>query len=415
MACSAYATTSIIPFDTGRSYVVRSLPLERTEYRFEDSMGRTEKDKAFLNQFETLFLAASKGDLATCKGVVDQGFRDFNAYSVGRFGTGGGSSLDNISPLQIAQDRGHTEVAEFFKKFMSEKYSPQAYDSELDLHLQQLDAAMKGIFSLTLDLDEERPTPPKINNTRPVKSALPIPEILNQSSNHVLLKRPDRIQIDEKGLTRYATSQKIEVLIEELKERGPLIALGKIGPGCYVNDASKLDGKFCGEELYGWKPGATRKESSKQNCLLIIGAKKNEDRELVYFVLSQDMTANQDSSIREHKPSNKVYVTSHKTFSSYLSELYPCTSLVEGGYIQMLCSMPLDSILKEREAECKAIGQKAFNEFKEKSGGNSFAAKEAVQDLCDSILSIAKDGALRKRYVESAWGGIGDDNWRWHG
>ena len=42
----SYATTSIIPFDSGRSYVVRDKdPKIRTEFRFEDHMGRTDLDK----------------------------------------------------------------------------------------------------------------------------------------------------------------------------------------------------------------------------------------------------------------------------------------------------------------------------------------------------------------------------------
>ncbi|KAF3361909.1 hypothetical protein PHSC3_001563 [Chlamydiales bacterium STE3] len=65
------------------------------------------------------------------------------------------------------------------------------------------------------------------------------------------------------------------------------------------------------------------------------------------------------------------------------------------------------------EAKCKAIGQAAFNEFKEKAGGNSWAAKEAVQKICDLVRSLAQDGALRKQYVERAWDGIGDAKWRW--
>lgn len=142
----SYSTSSIIPFDTGHSYVVRSLPLEPTEYRFEDKMGRTTEDRKFLEQFESIFLAASKGDLRVCKAVVDQGFCDFHAYSVGRYGTKQ-KRLDNISPLQIAQDSEHTHIVEYFKKVMAEKNSmhPSMPTAKIDPYFKALNAAMQGL------------------------------------------------------------------------------------------------------------------------------------------------------------------------------------------------------------------------------------------------------------------------------
>src|ERR1700722_2146417 len=71
----SYTTSSIIPFDSGRSYVVRGIqPNERTEFRFQDHMGRTAADREFLQQFERIFLAAANGDLAKCQRVVQEGF-----------------------------------------------------------------------------------------------------------------------------------------------------------------------------------------------------------------------------------------------------------------------------------------------------------------------------------------------------
>jgi len=120
----ANSTSSVILFDSGRSYVVRGFHIEHdTEYRFTDSLGRTELDRKFLNQFEKIFLAAADGDLKTCQEVVDEGFCDFNAVSYGRFGTSFGKRLDGISPLQIAEERGCREVVELFKKVQSNKAS----------------------------------------------------------------------------------------------------------------------------------------------------------------------------------------------------------------------------------------------------------------------------------------------------
>ncbi len=270
--------------------------------------------------------------------------------------------------------------------------------------------------------------------------------VLDQSSNCVFFDKPSEIQINEEAVTRYATSQKIEVLIEELQGKGPLIALGKFGPTFYVDIPFKLKDKVCEKDIFGWKPGAERTNFSGQNSLLILGAKKNVEREYVYFTLSQDITPNKNTYIRQHKPSNtdtKIYVVSHKTFRDFLFDLYspvptstseplkespiyyissqpkgkPELSISEREYAEKLSSiMPLDSILDmgEGERNCKEIGQKAFDEFKRKANGNSTEGKVALQKICNSIAFIAHDGFLRKQYIERAWAGIGDENWRWH-
>ena len=268
-------------------------------------------------------------------------------------------------------------------------------------------------------------------------------KVLDQSENSIFFDKPGKIQINEKAVTCYATSSKIEVLIEELKEKGPLVALGKIGPAVYVDAPFKLSNKVGNHDIYGWKPGVARKDSSKQSHLLILGAKKVDDRECVYFTLSQDLTLDSTSYIRQHKPATtdtKIYAVSHNTFSNYLCDLYPPVqpsekandssvfsisskpentpklSPLEREYAETTASiMPLNSILDRGigESNCKAIGQKAFDEFKKQANGNSWAAREAVQKICNSMLSLAQDGSLRKQYIEHAWNGIGDENWRW--
>jgi hypothetical protein len=254
---------------------------------------------------------------------------------------------------------------------------------------------------------------------------------LEHSSNYIFFENPKNVQINEDAKTRYATSSKIEVLIEELKEKGPLVASGQIGPDAYVDKPFKLKNKIGDYDIYGWKPGSARKEFSQNNYLLILGAKKIEEQEIVYFTLSEDATLNTTSYIRQHKPSHtdsKIYAVSNNTFKTYLFDLYPPVQPIEKAknssglvpleqaYAQTLASlMPLDSILDRGagERKCKEIGQKAFDEFKKNSHGDSWAASEAVIRICDSMLSLAPDGKLRKQYVEKAWDGIGDDTWSW--
>ncbi|MCB1180862.1 MAG: hypothetical protein KDK55_02410 [Chlamydiia bacterium] len=76
--------------------------------------------------------------------------------------------------------------------------------------------------------------------------------------------------------------------------------------------------------------------------------------------------------------------------------------------------MPLDDVLGEQENFCKTLGQEIFDKFKKANEGQTSAGKEAVINICNAIKFCAKDGFLRKQYVERAWNGIGDDHWRWH-
>lgn len=110
---------SAILFDNGRSYVVPSIPVKQQEYRVIDSLGRTQEDRDFLKRFESIFYAAAFGDLGKCKKVVNTGFCDFNAYSIGRLVAPSGVFLDHISPLQIAKLNNNQSVVEYFKSQMT--------------------------------------------------------------------------------------------------------------------------------------------------------------------------------------------------------------------------------------------------------------------------------------------------------
>lgn len=248
-------------------------------------------------------------------------------------------------------------------------------------------------------------------------------KILDQSHTSIFYEKPTTIQADEKALTKYAASQKIEILIKELTEKGPVIA-GKIGPGCFETAPYK-DDKFCGKKIF-W-PGSIQRDLAGHSPLLILGAKKIVDqeqkkvREYVYFTVFQGETESQISCNKHKKPFNiynKIYVVSHESFRWFLFDLFPCRSSITAKqkYAHELSVIPLYTILDEGEqqAKCKAIGQKAFDEFKEKAKGNSRKGGEAVNKICNLIRSIAPDGGLRQQFIERAWKGIGDDTWRWH-
>lgn len=68
---------------------------------------------------------------------------------------------------------------------------------------------------------------------------------------------PSKINIDENARTRYASSQKIETLIEKLQEKGPLVALGQIGPACYTADPSEAPLLTADKKEYAEKLSST--------------------------------------------------------------------------------------------------------------------------------------------------------------
>ncbi len=245
-----------------------------------------------------------------------------------------------------------------------------------------------------------------------------------KSMDLVFFPVPDKVKIDEEAKTGYATSQKIEVLIKELKDKGPHVALGKLGPGAYTAPPFKLKNKVKGLDIYGWDQGTNRIDYPRQISLMVIGARKIKDKHYVYYTLSKDITGNLSSYLREHVPADpdrKVYINSHETFSNYLFDLYPPFATQETekptltNYVAKLSALPLDSILDYGDGEkaCKILGQKIFDDFKKRASGKSLAGKVAVQGACERVAKTAPDGRLRKQYIERAWDGIGDENWRW--
>ena len=267
-----------------------------------------------------------------------------------------------------------------------------------------------------------------------------VPHALEISSDSIFYPIPDEITVDEDSRTEYASLLNIETLIKELHEKGPLVALAQIGPSAYKEPPFQLANKMCGQNIHGWRPG-THEDYTPLEHALILGARKFEEREYVYFTMSVDFIMNSSSFIRKHRPSStdsKVYIISHKTFRDHLVDFYPpampssssssasasasgassqsqiSAAFLEKQYVAELVSLPLHSILERGvgEKDCKALGQEIFDEFKDRAGGDSSAGREAVDRICERLTKMRR---LRKRYVERAWDGIGDSTWRWIG
>lgn len=162
------------------------------------------------------------------------------------------------------------------------------------------------------------------------------PDMMMNTSEGVFYNRPTALMIDEDLKSEYSTTLKVETLIKELKEKGPLIAMGKIGPSAFETPPSKLATKIKNAEFYGWNPDfygwnpdAKRSKNASTEYAIVLGAKKLTDYECVYLCLSSDLTTDQNTYIREHIPSmvdRKIYELSHENFKNYLEDLYCPTS-----------------------------------------------------------------------------------------
>lgn len=79
-------------------------------------------------------------------------------------------------------------------------------------------------------------------------------------------------------------AQGIDPLIHELKERGPLMVLGNFGQDAYIDPPFKMSQKISSREIYGWRPGAEHIQSIARHAVLLVGAKKIQNKAFVFFI-----------------------------------------------------------------------------------------------------------------------------------
>ncbi len=269
--------------------------------------------------------------------------------------------------------------------------------------------------------------------------------MIAQTDIRFLCSIPKKLIVNEEARSDFSLSLKIETLIKELEVRGPMNGLAQIGPDSYVEKPVVLKGKYKGQPVLGWK-GATRKKVAKQANFILIGAQRtiiavsetSKILELVYFILSIDITPNTRSSIRTHIPSltdRNIYAISFKSFHDYIYDLYPpvvsddkdhkvkpslalakphlILSQLKAKLLEDFIRLPLASIIDKGDGEknCKATAQQFFNSYKSAVNGKSEVAGHALSDVCDGVQFACKDGKLRKAYLIRALNLVGDADW----
>ena len=112
-------------------------------------------------------------------------------------------------------------------------------------------------------------------------------------------------------------------------------------------------------------------------------------------------------------PSNNQFKNVYGATST--PKTLPVLTPKEQEYLDQLKVLPLDSILDRGagEKKCRDLGQEIFDHFKQKADGDSYAGKDAMVNIANSLPSQCQDGRDRKGFVSYAWDRVGDSEWYW--
>ena len=111
-ALSPLAITKQISFGDGRSYAVGQFAKAQPKFKITDRWGRTPDDVRFLNALTRIYQAAERGDLETCRKIVEgEKFKQIDAYCVGR---NSAITQERVSPRMIANSKGHQQITDYF-------------------------------------------------------------------------------------------------------------------------------------------------------------------------------------------------------------------------------------------------------------------------------------------------------------
>jgi hypothetical protein len=118
-----------------------------------------------------------------------------------------------------------------------------------------------------------------------------------------------KYQLQPSSWTPY---QSIDTLIQTLKNEGPMAVGGTLGLPSYKATALCSARKIASHSIYYFPKGAERKKNGLGHVIVLIGAEKIGDQELVYY--------NDPNDISDPIIGKKIYTQSYKTFTSSIDK-----------------------------------------------------------------------------------------------
>ncbi|MCE2983496.1 MAG: hypothetical protein LW832_08015 [Parachlamydia sp.] len=110
-------------------------------------------------------------------------------------------------------------------------------------------------------------------------------------------------------------------LIEELKKNGPLFVGGSFGDCSYMDKPFKMRQSIADRDIYAWRAGAKRHPRMiSGHSVLLVGAKKLNDKAFVYFIDPKDPSNPNDRSRQ------KMYMISFTNLTSSICDLHGRTT-----------------------------------------------------------------------------------------
>jgi len=128
----------------------------------------------------------------------------------------------------------------------------------------------------------------------------------------------------------WAPNQQLPHLISELKARGPLVIAGLFGTSFYSTDPFIMNEKIAERSIYAWPPGTKSTSSSRGHTITVIGARKCDNKELVYYVDPLDPSDPKDITAQ------KIYAISYRSFKESVINLAGAQQSIEHEELKFL-------------------------------------------------------------------------------
>jgi hypothetical protein len=131
------------------------------------------------------------------------------------------------------------------------------------------------------------------------------------------------------GRSSWNPLQGIDKLLAELKEKGPLMVGGNLGRSSYAPSVSlcTMTKQISGRDIYYWEKGTEHQKLTTSRTILLVGAKKTQNRAFVYFIDPQDPSDPLDRS------KQKIYMISYENLTSIICSVYgECEKSIDTEY-----------------------------------------------------------------------------------